>query len=99
MQGQAELGVDLATLLRAAGRLLTDNTPEAREAAKKLLALVHTSFTVAPPATDAQPAAAESGGPGEEGPQPTPWEAFCRAVLPGSTAIAVLKQEASKEAC
>lgn len=100
-QGRAELGVDLATLLRAAGRLLTDNTPEAREAAKKLLTLVHTGFMVAPPATDAQPAAGEAGVSADEESevQSTPWEAFCRAVLSGSTAIAVLKQEAGKEAC
>uniref|UniRef100_A0A1D2AET2 TOG domain-containing protein n=1 Tax=Auxenochlorella protothecoides TaxID=3075 RepID=A0A1D2AET2_AUXPR len=81
-------GIPVPSLLAASGRLLTDNTPEAREAAKKLLAHVRAAFEQTEAAGVAVPKAAEEGAPA-----PTPWEAYCRAQLPGSTALAVLRAQ------
>ena len=46
-EGLAQYGSD--KLLKVGGSLVTDNTPEARNAARDLLALLRTSYTVAPP--------------------------------------------------
>lgn len=46
--GRADAGawaaLDVSALLRAAARLVGDNTPEARDAGRRLVALVHAAF-------------------------------------------------------
>ncbi|KAK9907772.1 hypothetical protein WJX75_009714 [Coccomyxa subellipsoidea] len=44
MSAEQWAGHDRAALLRAAGRLVCDNTPEARDAAKRLIALLRDAF-------------------------------------------------------
>lgn len=87
IQGGDLGGIPVPVLLMASGRLLTDNTPEAREAAKKLLVHVRAAFE-ATAAAGVAPEAPEEGAP-----PPTPWEVFCRAHLSGSNALAVLRAQ------
>ena len=86
---------DLTRVLPVAGRLVTDNVPEAREAAKKLLARAHNLFLREQGSEAVQPvlerALAEAQAVDEAGDAKSAWELYCRAILPGSVAIAVLK--------
>lgn len=71
-----------------------DNTPDARDSAKKVIGLLKAAF--ADPAVEAQLAvevpAPAAPAEGEEAPkQPTKWEAYCQASLSVSAALAVLK--------
>lgn len=56
MSGEQWAGYDAAPLLQAAGKLVSDNTPEARDAAKKLISLLRSAFDAS--AADAPAAAA-----------------------------------------
>jgi hypothetical protein len=47
MSAQLWAGYEATPLLRAAGKLVVDNTPEARDAAKRLIALLRDAFEVA----------------------------------------------------
>ena len=86
---------ELTRVLPVAGRLVTDNVPEAREAAKKLLARAHNLFLREQGSEAVQPvlerALAEAQAVDEAGDAKSAWELYCRAILPGSVAIAVLK--------
>jgi hypothetical protein len=85
-------------LLKVAGKLVTDNTPDARDGAKKVIAMLKTAF--AEPAVEAQlavevPPAAPAAAEGEELPrQLSKWEAYCQSTLSVSAALAVLKASA-----
>lgn len=90
-----------AALLKVAGKLVTDNTPDARDAAKRLIGLLRAAF--AEPDVEAAlaveapapPPQAEPEGEGDELPAPpSKWEAYCQATLSGSAALAVLKASA-----
>lgn len=94
----ARASLPLPTLLSTAGRLVTDNVPEAREAAKKLLVYARDAFAreeeseaiqavVAPARAEVAAAVAEE----ESALAPSSWELYCRKILSGSAAIAVLK--------
>jgi hypothetical protein len=84
-----------AALLKVAGKMVTDNTPDARDAAKRLIGLLRAAFAepeVAAAVAVEAPAAAVPQAEGEEPPQPpSKWEAYCQANLSGSAALAVLK--------
>ncbi len=80
-----------------------DNTPEAREAAKRLIDLlrlaaadpaVAAQLAVEPPAAAPSDPAGEGDAEREPAPQPTQWELLCRAHLSSSAALAVLKASA-----
>jgi hypothetical protein len=84
----------LPQLLKAAGRLITDNTPEARDAAKRLAACVKAAMADAEVAAamgvqvPAPPAPAEGEEPQR---QATAWEHYCQTTLGASQAAAVLR--------
>lgn len=78
-----------------------DNTPEAREAAKRLIDMLRAAaadqavaaqLAVEPPA--AAPAGPAGEGEGEPERQPSQWELLCQAHLTSSAALAVLKASA-----
>lgn len=93
----------LERLVASAGALVTDNTPDARAAAKQLLPLIHRSFsaTASGDAGDSSgtggegetrgAAAPQQEGSAESPRQPTPWESFVRSHTSASAAIAFLK--------
>ncbi|GAB4822816.1 hypothetical protein N2152v2_009862 [Parachlorella kessleri] len=93
MQPAEMAGFGMLRLLQMAGKLITDNTPDAREAAKRLVGLLSAAFQ--DPAVQQQldvqvpePEPAE----GEAAPaKPSKWEYFCRQNLNASAATAVLK--------
>lgn len=88
----------LPALLRATARLLTDNTPEAREAAKRLVGLIRVAFddTGVQQQLDVQVPEVQPAAEGEEAPAaPTKWELYCQQTLGGSAALAVLKASAA----
>ena len=72
-----------------------DNTPDARDSAKRIINQLKAS--VSDPAVEAQlslevPPPVAPAAEGEEAPlQPTKWEFYCRSNLSGSAALAVLK--------
>lgn len=77
-----------------------DNTPEAREAAKRLIDMLRAAaadqavaaqLAMEPPAAPAGPA---GEGEGEPERQPSQWELLCQAHLTSSAALAVLKASA-----
>ena len=94
-------------LLSAGSKLLTDNSPEAREAAKQLLPLLCDAFNAPALAAERASAAAEAGaradaaaavavaGDGEGAAAaarpPSAWECYCQQALGGSAALAVCK--------
>jgi hypothetical protein len=84
----------LESLLTAAARLITDNTPDARDAAKKVAAAVKAAFedpTVAA-AMDVQVSPPAPVAEGEEEPKVlTPWEYWCQATLGVAKAQSVLR--------
>ena len=88
----------LASLLVAAAKLVTDNTPEAREGAKKMVMAVKTAFDdggvaakmnvhVPPP----PPPSMSTEGEEDEVKEVTRWEFWCVSVLGPSKAAPVLK--------
>lgn len=85
LDAAALAAIGLPELLRPAARLLTDNTPEAREAAKRLVPQLKAAFE------DQGLAAPAAAAEGEEALAPGTWEAYCQATLGGSAALAVLK--------
>lgn len=81
-------------LLTVAGKLLTDNTPEAREGAKKVASIVKTAFDD----SDIQsklnvdyPVQLFSEEEEEAVPAPTKWEVWCKQNLSSSGAAAILR--------
>jgi hypothetical protein len=94
MDSAAVAAYGLPRLLQAASKLVTDNTPDARDSAKRVISCLRAAF--ADPGVEAQlafeppapPAAAEGEEPAR---QPTRWEAYCQANLSGSAALAVIK--------
>lgn len=72
----AKYGSD--TLLKVSGNLVTDNTPDARNAARELLALLRTSYDIAP---SSDPCTSEC----EKENSPAPVQATDK--LPGKTAV------------
>jgi endoribonuclease Dicer len=88
-----EFGID--TILTMVARLITDNTPEARDAAKKIALKLKNAFDdgevaslmniqVPPPVTGA-------GGEEEAPQQLSPWQYYCQSVLGVSKAASFLK--------
>ena len=87
--------------LKAAGQLVTDKTPQAREAARSIIKIVHAAFDES--TADSQAAAgclpvsngeiAEADSVSNESTL-SPWEIFCRAQLGNTVALAVLKVSA-----
>lgn len=78
----------------AAPAAAADNTPDARDSAKRLIGQLKAAF--ADPGVEAalgfEPPPPPPPAEGEEArPPPTRWEAFCQASLSGSAALAVLK--------
>ena len=75
--------------------LFADNTPDARDSAKRIIHHLKAAFSE--PAVEAQlaievPPPAAPAAEGEEAPrQPTKWEFYCQSNLSGSAALAVLK--------
>lgn len=74
-----------------------DNTPDARDSAKRVIGCLRAAF--ADPGVEAQlafePPAPPPAADGEEpARQPTRWEAYCQANLSGSAALAVIKASA-----
>lgn len=99
----------LFSLLRhpLSGATPADNTPEAREAAKRLIDLLRAAaadpavaaqLAVDPPAAAPADPAGEGDAEGEPAAQPTQWELLCRAHLSSSAALAVLKASAETSA-
>ena len=74
---------------------VADNTPDARDSAKRVINQLKAAFS--DPAVEAQlgveaPPPAAPAAEGEEAPrQPTKWEFYCHSNLSGSAALAVLK--------
>lgn len=94
-------GCGLAGHLRSAGYLITDKTPQAREAARAIVAVVHSAFEECPPPALQEQASSYgsyslplSGEGGENSERLTPWEVFCREELGITVASAVLKADA-----
>ena len=85
----------LERLVATTGALVTDNTPDARAAAKQLLRLIQRSFSAtAAQSTTSETAAAAPAqlqDPAESPQQPTPWESFLRGQTSASAAAALLK--------
>lgn len=75
-------------LLQVAGKLITDNTPDAREAAKRLVSLLAAAFTEE--AVQAQ-LGMQSAASEEDEEKPSAWELFCQQNLSTSATLAVLK--------
>ncbi|KAI7837337.1 hypothetical protein COHA_008852 [Chlorella ohadii] len=97
MEPAAVAAYGLPRLLQAAGKLVTDNTPDARDSAKRVIGCLRAAF--ADPGVEAQlafePPAPPPAADGEEpARQPTRWEAYCQANLSGSAALAVIKASA-----
>ena len=76
-----------------------DNTPDARDAAKRLIGQLRAAFAdaeverqlaVVVPPPPPPPAVAEGEEPAAVR-QPTKWEFYCQGILSGSAALAVLK--------
>lgn len=87
--------LDLPRLLPVAGKLVTDNTPDARDAAKRLAGQLKGALADPAVAGRLGVAAPEPAGEGEEAPRRvTLWEHYCQVTLPGSAALAVLKATA-----
>ncbi|PSC76790.1 DNA-directed RNA polymerase I subunit 2 isoform X1 [Micractinium conductrix] len=99
----------LPRLLQAAGKLVTDNTPDARGAAKGMIEqlraaaadpAVEASLPAEAPAPAAVAAAAGGDAAEDAAPAapPTRWEALCQAHLTAFAALAVLKAASSESA-
>jgi hypothetical protein len=96
----AEFG--LGKLLCVAAKLVTDNTPEARDGAKKITGhvkevfdedegAVKESLNIPPPAPPSPPTE-EGGGLMEDiPPPPSDWERWCKSVLSPSGVLAIMK--------
>jgi hypothetical protein len=75
---------------------VADNTPDARDSAKRVINQLKAAFS--DPAVEAElsievppPAAPAAEGEDEAPRQPTKWEFYCHSNLSGSAALAVLK--------
>lgn len=70
----------------------TDNTPDARDSAKRLIGLLRSAFAAVEDQLGVEvPAPAASKGEEAARPPPTKWEVYCQANLGASAALAVLK--------
>ena len=86
----------LLALLQLAGKLITDNTQEAREAAKRLVCMIKIAFVdggVEAELDTKQPPPAPVNELADPLPPPTKWETFCHGNLTPLAAAAVLKVE------
>lgn len=88
-----DLGLDV--LLRAASRLLSDNTPEARDAAKKLIMLVKNTVEDDGACDALKAAGVALDGIGEGESLPSVWEGFCTKTLGASKSVPVLRASSS----
>lgn len=95
---------DTQLLLRAAGTLVSDNTPDARNSARELIAFVQAAFQAAGHVDGKENSAAQAtansplrsppaatAGSSPSKLAPATWEAYCRATLSGTAAAAVLR--------
>jgi hypothetical protein len=86
----------LPALLQLAGKLITDNTQEAREAAKRLVFMIKIAFVdggVEAELDTKQPPPALVDTRTDPLAPPTQWETFCNGNLTPLAAAAVLKVE------
>lgn len=94
MQSADMMDFGMAGVLQLAGKLITDNTPEARDSAKRIVGLVSSVFAdpAVQEALNIQVPEPPTPADGEEAPpKQSKWEYFCRSNLNASAAIAVLK--------
>lgn len=98
MDGDRMREFKLERLLGIAGSLIKDNTPDARESAKKLVNLIHSVFSVGTDTkehnengTVGEVNTGDETNEGEDAPKKTPWEEFCYANLSALTAAVVVK--------
>ena len=94
-----ELDGAAPALMGASGALISDNTPDARTAAKQLVQLLRSSYPHSAPAPPLRLGKENSGGcsgaliaaDGNPPKQRTPWESFVYASTSASAAAAVLR--------
>ncbi|GMH40929.1 hypothetical protein BSKO_08833 [Bryopsis sp. KO-2023] len=97
MDGDSVQEFKLERLLGIAGGLIKDNTPDARDSAKKLVNLIHSVFCVGADTKEhdenGNVGEVNTGEEGDEGdvPKKTPWEEFCYTNLDALTAAAIVK--------
>lgn len=82
----------LEKLLGLAAAIVSDNTPDARQGARKVLSIIKNAFlSVQQAEVDTNGAGDDDGDDDDDGPSRTPWENFCSDKLGPSKSVLILK--------